>query len=356
MGSSAPVLVYGGIFMAEITLESLLSLAFEQEGYLEKASPVDEDDKTVNAGSNNYTKYGRDLQKNVGSPYSDGVAWCDEFVDWLFWKLAGKQGIMDNLFGYSAYTPTSAQYFMNNNLWYKGNAPKPGYQIFFKNSSRIYHTGLVTKCEGGMVYTIEGNTSSDKGVVANGGCVRQKSYSVADSKIAGYGIPKFLSGITQPSNQSQATQSNKTKSVEIKKVQKFINKVYMPNMIQVGLFTQPLAVDGVYGKMTRHAILALWKTVVGNGLDPGNANFGPKCTQLAGTPQCMLKNGSKGDLVLFCQMLYKCHGYYLEGALDADFGNQTGTATVEYERDNGLITETPTTACVGQQVWYRLFN
>ena len=342
--------------MADITVENLLNLAFSEEGYLEKATPNQEDDKTANAGSNNYTKYGRDLQKNVGSPYSDGVAWCDEYCDWLYWKLGGKQAILDNLFGFSAYTPTSAQFFKDHGLWYTGKSPKPCYQIFFKNSSRICHTGIVVKCENGMVYTSEGNTSSQKGVVANGGCVRQKSYSVNDPSIAGYGIPAFLAGVVQPSNQSQATQANKTKSSEIKKVQKFINKVYMPNMIKVGLFTQPLAVDGVYGKMTRHAILALWKTVVGNGLDPSNANFGPKCTQLAGTPQCMIKNGSKGDLVLFCQMLYKCHGYYLDGELDADFGNQTGTATVEFERDNNLITETPSTACVGQQVWYRLFN
>lgn len=343
--------------MAEITVDALLNLAISQEGYLEKASPSNEDDFTANAGSNNYTKYGRDLQQNVGSPYSDGVAWCDSYHDWLYWKLGGKQAILDNLFGLSAYTPTSAQYFMNHNLWYKGSAPKPCYEIFFKNSSRICHTGIVIKCENGMVYTSEGNTSSQKGVVANGGCVRQKSYSVSDPSIAGYGIPAFLAGVVQPSNQSQATQSNKTKSAEIKKVQAFINKVYMPNMIQVGLFTKPLAVDGVYGKMTRHAILALWKTVVGNGLDPRNANFGPKCNQLAGTPQCMLKNGSKGDLVLFCQMLYKCHGLYLEGALDADFGPQCCNATIQYEQANGLIVESPSSAaCVGQQVWYKLFN
>ena len=340
----------------ELNVQNLLNLALAQDGYLEKASPSQEDDPYANAGSNNYTKYGRDLVKQVGSPYSDGVAWCDNFVDWLFLQFGGKQSIQENLYGFSAYTPTSAQYFMNNNAWYKGNSPKPCYQIFFKNSSRIYHTGLVVSCANGMVNTIEGNTSSDKGVVANGGAVNQKSYSVSDSKIAGYGIPKFLQGVVQPSNQSQATQANNDKKTEIKKVQKFINKVYMPNMIQVGVFTQPLEVDGIYGKQTRHAILALWKTVVGNGLDPMNSNFGPKCTQLAGLLQNQLKKGSKGDLALFCQMLYKCKGFYLEGDLDSDFGSQCCQATVDFEKAYHLIVETPDTAVVGQQVWYRLFN
>jgi hypothetical protein len=54
-----------------ITVQQVLSLALEQEGYLEKASPKNEDDKLLNAGSNNYTKFGRDLKQNVGSPYSD---------------------------------------------------------------------------------------------------------------------------------------------------------------------------------------------------------------------------------------------------------------------------------------------
>jgi hypothetical protein len=343
------------LLMAEITVDALLSLALSEDGYLEKASPAQEDDKTANAGSNNFTKYGRDLQQNVGSPYSDGVKWCDEFHDWLYWKLGGKQAILDNLFGLSAYTPTSAQFFKDHGLWYTGKSPKPCYEIFFKNSSRICHTGIVTKCENGMVYTVEGNTSSEKGVVANGGCVRQKSYSVNYANIAGYGIPAFLAGVVQPSNQAQATLANKTKSAEIKKVQKFINKVYMPNMIKVGVFTQPLVVDGIYGKQTRHAILALWKTVVG-GLDPMNSNFGPKCVQLASLPQNQLHKGSKGDLALFCQMLYKCKGFYLEGDLDADFGLQCCQATVDFEKANNLIVEPVNSAVVGQQVWYRLFN
>ena len=41
------------------------------------------------------------------------------------------------------------------------------------------------------VYTIEGNTSSVAGVVANGGCVREKSYSLSYDRIYGYGRPDW---------------------------------------------------------------------------------------------------------------------------------------------------------------------
>ena len=55
----------------------------------------------------------------------------------------------------------------------------------------MYHTGLVVKVAGGRVYTIEGNTSSAAGVVANGGCVRDKSYPLGASYIGGYGRPDY---------------------------------------------------------------------------------------------------------------------------------------------------------------------
>ena len=41
------------------------------------------------------------------------------------------------------------------------------------------------------MYTIEGNTSSAAGMVANGGCVRDKSYSLTYNRIGGYGRPNY---------------------------------------------------------------------------------------------------------------------------------------------------------------------
>ena len=49
----------------------------------------------------------------------------------------------------------------------------------------------MTEVKDGRVYTVEGNTSSQAGIVANGGCVAQKSYDLHDPGIAGYGRPDY---------------------------------------------------------------------------------------------------------------------------------------------------------------------
>jgi hypothetical protein len=63
------------------------------------------------------------------------------------------------------------------------NKPQVGAPVFFWNSSmkRIAHVALVTKVDSKKFYTIEGNTSSDAGVVRNGGSVNQKSYALGYS-------------------------------------------------------------------------------------------------------------------------------------------------------------------------------
>ena len=70
-------------------------------------------------------------------------------------------------------------------------SPKVGDVIFFKNNIRICHTGLVYKVDGNRVYTIEGNTSSETGVIRNGGAVAYKCYDLSNSRIAGYGRPNY---------------------------------------------------------------------------------------------------------------------------------------------------------------------
>ncbi|MGI6096172.1 MAG: CHAP domain-containing protein [Lachnospiraceae bacterium] len=161
----------------------VIAVATAEVGYLEKKNNSQLNSKTANAGNNNYTKYGQYFGMN-------GNAWCDMFVDWCFIKAYGREKAKKLLCGgFSAYTPTSAQYYKNKRQWYKN--PKAGDQIFFKNSVRICHTGLVYKVSGGMVYTIEGNTSGASGMIANGGGVCKKSYAIGYSRIAGYGRPDY---------------------------------------------------------------------------------------------------------------------------------------------------------------------
>lgn len=167
--------------MSEI--EKVLSIAEAEEGYLEKMTNAGLESKVGNAGNNNYTKYGKEMGCN-------GQPWCDAYVDWCFKKAFGDTRAKELLGGYSNYTPTSAQYFKNKNCWHVSN-PKRGDIIFFKNDARINHTGIVLKVDGSTVYTIEGNTSKGKEIIPNGGGVYKKSYSLSNSRIAGYGRPPY---------------------------------------------------------------------------------------------------------------------------------------------------------------------
>ncbi len=174
----------GAIFLKSI--EKLLDIAETEVGYLEKKSNKDLDDKTANVGSANYTKYARDLY-----PSLQGQPWCDMFVDWCFVEAFGEVAARQLIGGgFSAYTPTSAQYYKNKGQYYK-TGPQPGDQVFFRNSQRICHTGIVTGVKGAVVYTIEGNTSGASGVISNGGGVCRKSYAMNASGIDGYGRPDW---------------------------------------------------------------------------------------------------------------------------------------------------------------------
>ena len=169
-------------------VNKLIGVATNEIGYLEKKSNSNLDSKTANAGSNNYTKYWRDLK-----PSYQGQPWCDCFVDWCFTKAYGASAAAELECGGSGdfYTPTSAQRYKNKGQYHRGADVKVGDQIFFKNSSRICHTGIVVGVSGSTITTIEGNTSGASGVIANGGGVCKKSYKIGYSSIDGYGRPNY---------------------------------------------------------------------------------------------------------------------------------------------------------------------
>lgn len=74
------------------TAETIINLAKREVGYKEKATNSQLDDKTANAGKGNYTKYARDLyDAGYYNGNKNGYAWCDVFVDWLFYKAFGKE-------------------------------------------------------------------------------------------------------------------------------------------------------------------------------------------------------------------------------------------------------------------------
>lgn len=199
-------------------VERLLQTARNEIGYLEKSTNSNLDSKTGNAGSNNYTKYARDLD-NIGNIYNgkkNGYAWCDVFVDWCFIKTFGIANGMKLLCqsygGAGAGCTYSAQYYKNKGQFYKSN-PKAGDQIFFTGGDGMSHTGIVEKVSGGRVYTIEGNTSSASGVIANGGAVASKSYNLNYSRIGGYGRPDW--SLVSGSNSTTTNSNSATPSAVV---------------------------------------------------------------------------------------------------------------------------------------------
>lgn len=178
----------------------VIQIAKAELGYLEKrdGNLTLLYDKTANAGDKNYTKYGREMHEIYPSVMDYPAAWCDCFVDWCFMQAYGVANARSLLAGdFDDYTVASAQLYKNKGAWKTaGTVPEAGWQIFFKNSKRICHTGLVIAYDAvtQSVTTIEGNTSSASGVVANGGCVAKKSYAVDYSMIAGYGVPAYDDG------------------------------------------------------------------------------------------------------------------------------------------------------------------
>lgn len=261
------------------TVDKLLNVAREQIGYLEKRSPYDEDSKTNNAGYNNYTKYGRDLVKWIGSPYADGVYWCDEFVDWCFVVAFGKEEAKKLLGGWSAYCPTSVQYFKNMGRYYKSN-PKPGDVIYFLDSvGEEGHTGIVESVDSTTVYTIEGNTSSSSGVVPNGGGVFRKSYSIGYSRIAGYGRPDYDIAKREPYKKKMPVLTAKRpvlkkgmKNLQVQRLQKFLNWYFYNRVVN----NMSLATDKDFGEMTRQGVIRFQKDVFPGDSSQWDGEFGAR--------------------------------------------------------------------------------
>lgn len=203
-------------------VEKLLKVAEAEVGYLEKETNKNLNSKTENAGDENFTKYANDFDKVYTSFYNgkkNGAAWCDMFVDWCFVKAFG-EALALKLLGQpkkscGAGCKYSADYFKEINRFF--TSAKVGDQIFFENSSGVpCHTGLVYKVDSTYVYTIEGNTSSASGVVANGGSVEKKKYKKTYSKIYGYGRPDYsiIDGQTTATTEKkpEAPKTDKTAS------------------------------------------------------------------------------------------------------------------------------------------------
>ncbi len=177
--------------MRMTAIDELITEAKRWTGYLEKANASQLNRFKANAGDRNYTRFAVDYCKYFGENLNTYQAqpWCAMYVSTVFANAFGAENAEKLLYGHYAYCPYGVQNFKNNNAWH--SEPQTGDVIFFSSGIRASHTGIVISVDDRRVYTAEGNTSSADGVVPNGGCVAQKSYSLGYSKILGYGRPNW---------------------------------------------------------------------------------------------------------------------------------------------------------------------
>lgn len=186
--------------------EKVINVALGEVGYREKETNSNLDDKTANTGDENYTKYARDLD-NVSGFYNgkkNGYDWCDVFVDWCFVQAFGVDRALELLCQPKKSTGAgcgfSKNFYKNKGQLY--DKPAIGDQIFFENSSGVYHTGIVYKVDNDKVYTVEGNTR--KGNTGNYNEVCKKEYPLNADYIGGYGRPKYEDIVTEEKEELQS--------------------------------------------------------------------------------------------------------------------------------------------------------
>lgn len=157
-------------------------------------------------GENSYSKYG----KWYGITNGD---WCDMFVSWC----ANKAGVPKSVFPRAASCTLHVNQFSKIGPYYVSAArggtyvPKQGDIIFFYNYPKypygqvLRHVGIVLCVENGHVFTIEGNTVTNRldypyyGSVASlsdpalqpKDYVAVKYYPLDEPQIHGYAVPKY---------------------------------------------------------------------------------------------------------------------------------------------------------------------
>lgn len=107
------------------------------------------------------------------------VEWCACFVSWC----ADQSGLIQSgaVPRFSLCTE-GVNWFQGKGKWQAaGSMPTVGSIIFFdwNGDGKSDHVGIVERCEGGIVYTVEGNS---------GDAVREQKYAVGSTSILGYGI------------------------------------------------------------------------------------------------------------------------------------------------------------------------
>ena len=143
------------------------------------------------SGSSNYTEYGywygTQVQGNSGGSY---YAWCAYFISWC----ARQAGIPTSIISNASYACAGSDNgdFKNLDYYARGSyTPKVGDLVFFcweGNSSCWDHVEIVIGVSSSEVTTLGGNTGDNN--------VKSRKWSLSNSNIRGYGVPKYTTGST----------------------------------------------------------------------------------------------------------------------------------------------------------------
>jgi hypothetical protein len=189
-------------------------------------------------GANNHTKYGDEMHALQPRNMDANAPWCDCWVDWCIYKMCQRFGFGADMArkvlcgDFDDYTYNSVNLYKKAGRW--SNTPARGYQIFFGGSG---HTGFVDKIVGNKIYTIEGNAGDE---------VRRKVYDIGDSRIIGYGMPRYdlVSGTAAVVNPTDNIIAEAKKMPLLKKG----SKGRAVKMLQA--YLGGLTIDGEFGNNT----------------------------------------------------------------------------------------------------------
>ena len=368
---------------AELTkneaIAKLVACAKNQVGYLEKRSNAQLDDKTANAGSNNWNKYARDIDNKYPNFYNgrkNGYSWCDIFVDWCFIECFGYENALKML-----YQPTksagagctySANYYRAHNAFYR--KPQVGDQVFFGDYGNEGHTGIVVAVSGNIITTVEGNTSGGYGVDANGDGVYLKQYNISTQYIPGFGRPNW--GVVSNNvgkEEGSVTVSYPTikvgsKGSDVKKAQQLlIAKGYSCgaagadgdfgagtyNAVKKFQADNDLEADGIVGANTWAALL---KTEQPKPEQTKPEQTEPEKPAEPTGSACIvdlpiIRQGDNGFPVIAVQTLLGKHNFNVN-YIDGDFGPDTLAKLKAFQKAKGLDAD----GIVGRNTWTKLLT
>ena len=356
----------------------LVDCAMSQVGYLEKRSNAYLDDKTANAGSNNWNKYARDIDNKYPNFYNgkkNGYSWCDIFVDWCFIECFGYEKALKMLYQPTKSTGAgcsySASFYRAHNAFYR--QPQVGDQVFFGDYGNEGHTGIVVAVSGNIITTVEGNTSGGYGVESNGDGVYIKKYNTSTQYIPGFGRPNWEVVSSNVGNEEVTDTVNYpiiklgSKGSDVKKAQQLL--------IAKGYSCGTAGADGDFGAGTYNAVK---KFQADNGLEADGIVGANTWAALLKTEQpkheqtepdkepekpvettgsaCIVdlpivRQGDNGFPVIAVQTLLGKHNFNVN-YIDGDFGPDTLAKVKAFQKAKGLNAD----GTVGRDTWTKLLT